>query len=129
LAYLPLTGGRGLALDLAWERRRALILPPARHLAPEDLGPAPGPAPDLLVLPAAAAGEGQTGQGWLQRFKPGRLVLYGGAPNAAAAPETAVPRFFTRLGAVTVRLEESEVKVEQWRAGAPVGAAGDNEAE
>jgi hypothetical protein len=123
LAYLPLAGGRGLALSLAWGRRRALILPPARHLAPEDLGAAAPLSPDLLVLPAAAAGEGQTSQGWLKLLKPGCLVLYGGAPHEAAGPEAASPRFFTRRGAVSVYLGEAAVRVKQWRAGARVGEA------
>jgi hypothetical protein len=125
LAYLPLAGGKGLALKLTWEGRRALILPPARRLAPGDLAAASGVAPDVLILPASVTADREAGLAWLDRLKPGRLVLYGGSPDACPGLAPGIPCYHTRNGAVSIYLGPTEVKVKQWEAGTRAGAAGD----
>jgi competence protein ComEC len=120
LEFLRLGQEKGLAMQLTWEGRRVLLLPPARQLAFRDLPGGAGPPPDLLVLPASlAAQEGAPAA--LAELNPGRLVLYGSRRDGAALGESAIPRFLTLNGAVSVYLARGEVSVSQWQAGEGAG--------
>ncbi len=113
LTFLQLRGGQAAALQLAGAGRRALILPPLRHLAVQDL---PGDAaihPDLLVLPAWLARGGE-GAALISKLRPARLVIYGGSGDEAPACPPATPCFFTRKGAVSVYLSAAGTRVRQW---------------
>jgi competence protein ComEC len=114
LNFLQLGQERGVALQLQGEGRRALIIPPVRHLTSQDLPGGAVVAPDLLILPAPLAGH-QEGLALLRHLQPGCLVLYGGSrdPDAAGwAPE--IPYHFTRNGAVSVYLAPNAITVRQW---------------
>jgi len=112
LTFLKLGQETGMALQLAWEGRRALIVPPVRRLGPQDLAAAPS-SPDLLILPALTVG-GPEGQALLENLHPGRLVLYGGSLDRAPGRTAGISCYFTRKGAVSVYLSATETAVRQW---------------
>jgi competence protein ComEC len=116
LEFLKLAQGQGLALQLTWQGRRVLIIPPARQLAFRDLPPGVAPSPDLLVLPAQLAASREEGlAAWLTPLQPGRLVLYGNFSDpGASAPVLGVPCSYTRQGAVRVKLTADQTTVRQW---------------
>jgi competence protein ComEC len=112
LTFLKLGPETGVALQLSYGGRRALIIPPLRRPG-ADLAVAAGSSPDVLVLPALALAS-QEGQAWLESLKPGRLVLYGGSPNGPPGRPAAIPTYFTRQGAVSLYLSADEAAVRQW---------------
>ncbi len=115
LAFLPLAPEPGLALQLTWEGRRVLILPPARRLTARDLPGGADPGVDLLILPAPLAGDREEGLALLDRLKPARLVIYGGSRDPAPYGQIAgIPCQFTRNGAVSVYLAPDGVTLRQW---------------
>ncbi len=115
LEFLRLGRDQGLALQLTWEGRRGLLIPPVRNLAAADLPGGAGPRPDLLVLPAPAAGSRDEALAVLDRLRPGLLVLYGGQEDPGLSPHLAgIPWHRTRHGAVSVYLSADETRVKQW---------------
>jgi len=114
LNFLQLGQERGVALQLQGEGRRALIIPPVRHLTTQDLPGGAVVAPDLLILPAPLAGH-QEGRALLRHLQPGCLVLYGGSRDPDAAGRApGIPCHFTRNGAVSVYLAPNAITVRQW---------------
>jgi len=104
------------ALELSFQGRRALVLPPLRRGEAENLAlPAPGSV-DLLVLPAALAQDAGLAPLWT-RLRPGCLVVYG-PPRPSlppGGPLAGVPCHFTREGAVTARLSAAGLDVKPSR--------------
>jgi hypothetical protein len=115
LKYLTLGQERGVALELAYEGRRLLVIPPLRQLQAEDLPVTAGLPLEVLVLPAELSGS-QGLHRLLSQLKPKRVVVYGGfRANAAASLPGEIPALFTGEGAVSLYLSAAGVKVKQWR--------------
>jgi competence protein ComEC len=115
LKFLQLGQERGVAMQLQGEGRRALIIPPVRHLDSQDLPPGAAVAPDLLILPAPLALRPE-GRVLIRRLQPGCLVLYGGSRDSgdAGRAPAGIPCHFTRNGAVSVYLAPGSITVRQW---------------
>ncbi len=114
LKYVSLGRDAGLALELAYQGRRVLLIPPGRELAGYNLPKAAGPL-EALVLPAELADP--RGRNLLMAsFKPRQVVIYGDS-QALGATRTSwpVPCLYTREGAVSLYLADSGVTVRQWR--------------
>ena len=104
-----------MALQLAYEGRRLLIIPPLRQLQAEDLPWSAGLPLEVLVLPAELCGSPGLHR-LLSQLKPESLVVYGGfRGNAAAGLSGDIPALFTAEGAVSLYLAAAGVKVKQWR--------------
>ena len=115
LKYLTLGQEKGVALQLAYEGRRLLIIPPLRQLQAEDLPWSAGLPLEVLVLPAELCGSPGLHR-LLSQLKPESLVVYGGfRGNAAAGLSGDIPALFTAEGAVSLYLAAAGVKVKQWR--------------
>jgi competence protein ComEC len=114
LGFVPLGEDRGFALQLAYQGRRVLLLPPAKALEADSL-PAAGSPWHLLVLPLDLAG-GQDGEALLRRLRPEQVVAYGGRPGrpAPAGRQLGVPCQVTGEGAVSVYLAQGGITVRQW---------------
>jgi hypothetical protein len=104
----------GLALEVAYQGQRVLLIPPMGGLTADDLPAAAGPLA-ALVLPAELTGP-QDRKSILDRLNPRRVVVYGdpGRSKAARSPWP-VPCLFTREGAVSLYLAASGVTARQRR--------------
>jgi ComEC/Rec2-related protein len=113
LTYVKLAASAPPALEVAFQGRRVLLIPPVAELTAADL-----PAArrlEVLVLPAklAAPRERQLIMG---RLHPDRLVIYGDPRRSGAARAGCpIPCQFTREGAVSLYLAASGVTANQWR--------------
>ncbi|MCK9377473.1 MAG: ComEC family competence protein [Syntrophobacterales bacterium] len=114
IKYVSLGRDAGLALELAYQGRRVLLIPPGRDLAGYDLPKAAGPL-EALVLPAELANP--RGRNLLMAsFKPRQVVIYGDSrPFGGTRTTWPVPCQYTREGAVSLYLADSGVTVRQWR--------------
>jgi competence protein ComEC len=109
LSYLELGEDAAPALQVDYQGRRVLLLPPVRTLGPEDL-PLPPGALEALILPGDLAAPRER-QLILARLQPRMVVLYGD-PVPAAWP---VPCRYTREGAVSLYLGPGGVTIRQRR--------------
>jgi len=114
LNFVPLAPDTAPALEVAYQGRRVLLIPPAGGLTAEDLPALPGPL-EAAVLPAELAAPGDRSL-ILARLQPRQVVVYG-EPRRSGAARTAwpIPCRFTREGAVSLYLAASQVTTRQWR--------------
>ncbi|MGB8991300.1 MAG: ComEC/Rec2 family competence protein [Desulfobaccales bacterium] len=114
LKFLKLGPEAGVALEVAYQGRRVMFIPPVTALTAADLAAGAGPL-ELLVCPAELA----TPRGRnliMGRLQPRRVVIYGdGSRSGAARTSWPVPCQFTREGAVSLYLAASGVTMRQWR--------------
>jgi competence protein ComEC len=112
--YVKLGAGGAPALEVAYQGRRVLLIPPVRRLAAEDLPAGLGPL-EVVVLPVELAAPRDRDL-ILGRLKPRRLIVYGD-PSRSGAARTAwtIPCQFTRQGAVTLSLDATGVTARQWQ--------------
>ena len=114
LKFLNLGPEAGVALEVAYQGRRVMFIPPVTALTAADLTAGAGPL-ELLVCPAELA----TPRGRnliMGRLQPRRVVIYGDASQSGAAYTSwPVPCWFTREGAVSLYLAASGVTMRQWR--------------
>jgi competence protein ComEC len=114
LKFLQLGPEAGVALEVAYQGRRVMFIPPVTALTALDLPAGAGPL-ELLVCPAELA----TPRGRnliMGRLQPRRVVIYGdGSRSGAARTSWPVPCQFTREGAVSLYLAASGVTMRQWR--------------
>ncbi len=114
LKFLKLGPEAGVALEVAYQGRRVMFIPPVTTLTAADLAAGAGPL-ELLVCPAGLA----TPRGRnliMGRLQPRRVVIYGdGSRSGAARTSWPVPCQFTREGAVSLYLAASGVTMRQWR--------------
>lgn len=109
LAYYALEEGRGVVLVVSLADRRLAIFPPARlESSPVDRIAAQGQVA-ALVVPRRPPLE------WLSVLKPECVVIYGFADKVPANPQTTAQFFYTREGAVTLKLAAAGLTVSQWR--------------
>jgi len=115
LQYVTLARDAAPALEIAYQGRRVLLLPPVKGLAAAALPLAAG-ALDALVLPAELA-TAEARNHIMTRLKPRRVVVYGDPVRAGAARSPwPVPCDFTREGAVSLYLDAAGVSARPWRA-------------
>jgi competence protein ComEC len=116
LKFLPLGTDQGLALQLAYEGRRVLLLPPLKELSATRLAATVETALEVLILPGDLAQGDELGP-VLTKLKPRRLVIYGGGDRSQLSEEQplALPYHFTREGVVSLYLSATQVTVRQWR--------------
>ncbi len=115
LKYVNLGRDAGLALELAYQGRRVLMIPPLRKLAGYAVPDAVGPL-EALVLPAELADKG--GRNLLMaNLKPRQVVIIYGTSRRLGVTKTSwpVPCLYTREGAVSLYLAASGVTTRQWR--------------
>ncbi|MFA5110170.1 MAG: ComEC/Rec2 family competence protein [Desulfobaccales bacterium] len=114
LKFVKLGPDAGPALELDYQGRRVLLLPPGRKLAGYDLPQNTGPL-EALVLPAELA-DPRGRNLLLGSFKTRQVVIYGDS-RAMGVTRTIwpVPCRYTREGAVSLYLAASGVTVRQWR--------------
>jgi competence protein ComEC len=114
LEFLRLGDDGATALRFSHQGRQVLIMPPVRRLDTGALTLAPGSRVAALLLPAALA---QTLEAYRERWHPEIMVIYGAPRKAvAAAPQPGRIRgYFTREGAVSLRISGNAVAVHQWR--------------
>jgi len=110
LEFIKLGQDQGFALQLGYQGRRALLLPPAGSVAAQDLLAAASPL-QLLLMPVELAGEAV-----LRRLKPEQVVVYGAGPGRRdlEGRQFGAPCRFTDEGAVSVYLSEEGATVRQW---------------
>jgi hypothetical protein len=109
-----LAPGLGPPLEVAYQGRRVLLIPPGAGLAADDLPAGLGPL-EVVVLPAELAGP-RDRQAILDRLQPRRLIVYGDPSRSGAARTTwTIPCQFTRQGAVTLFLDATGVTARQWQ--------------
>jgi|GEM_PF-521849 len=114
LKYVKLAPEAGLALEVAYQGQRVLLIPPVGGLGADALPAAAGPLA-ALVIPAELAGP-QDRKSILDRLNPRRVVVYGDPVRSGAARSPwPVPCQFTREGAVSLYLAASEVTARQRR--------------
>lgn len=114
LQYVKLAPDAAPALEVAYQGRRVLLLPPGQGLAAEALPVAAGSL-EALVIPAELA-TSEARNHIMARLKPRRVVVYGDPGRSAAARSPwPVPCQFTREGAVSLYLDASGVTTRQWR--------------
>ncbi len=116
LKFPQLGPEKGIALQLTYQGREVLLLPPLRRLEAEDLALAPRSQLEVLVIPVELA-YSQSCDSILARLRPQKLVIYGGPGrlSQAAGQLAAIPGYFTRDGAVSVYLSPAGALVRQWR--------------
>jgi competence protein ComEC len=114
LKFVPLAPEVGPALEVAYQGRRVLLIPPVGGLKADDLPALAGPL-EGLVLPAELAAPRDRNL-ILARWHPRRVVVYGD-PGQSGAARTIwpIPCRFTRQGAVSLYLAASGVTTRQWR--------------
>jgi hypothetical protein len=114
LQYVKLAPDTAPALEVAYQGRRVLLLPPVGRLAADAL-PAVEGSIEALVIPAELATP-ENRNHIMARLQPRRVVVYGdpGRSHAARSPWP-VPCDFTREGAVSLYLDASGVTARQWR--------------
>jgi competence protein ComEC len=113
----PTLGQReGVALQLSYQGRRVLIIPPLSRLEASGLPGALGPPLALLVLPWELAA-GQDRDPLLTILRPERVVIYGG--SRLSSPTGGLPGHLpchrTQEGAVSVSFSPTGVTVKQWQ--------------
>ena len=114
LNYVKLAPDAAPALEVAYQGRRVLLLPPVRRQAADDLPEVDGSL-EALVLPAELAAS-ENRRHIMARLKPRRVVVYGDPNRTGAAPAPwPVPCQFTREGAVSLYLDATGVTARQWR--------------
>ncbi len=112
LKFFQVSGDKGVALEVTYQGRRVLLLPPLGGLAAGDLPPVAGPSPEVLVI------SGEVTERLLEALQPRKAVVYGSrqlAPAIGAGGR--FPCLFTRDGAVTLTLSATGVTWRQWRPG------------
>uniref|UniRef100_A0A7V4G766 DUF4131 domain-containing protein n=1 Tax=Desulfobacca acetoxidans TaxID=60893 RepID=A0A7V4G766_9BACT len=107
LAYPSWEGGQAGALEVTYQGRRVLLLPPLRRAALLKL---PWPARDRPL--AALVAPGDVPAELLKRLNPERLVLFGEPAEGKEFPSC--PVFFSRWGAVSLHLAPGSVTVQEW---------------
>jgi competence protein ComEC len=113
LKFLKLGPEAGMALEVAYQGRRLMFIPPVTALIAADLPARAGPL-ELLVLPAELATPRDRNL-IMAHLKPQRVVIYGDGGRSAARTSWPVPCQFTREGAVSLYLAASKVTMRQWR--------------
>jgi hypothetical protein len=114
LQYVKLAPDAAPALEVAYQGRRVLLLPPVKGLAAEDL-PAAAGSWEVVVIPAELA-TAENRNHILARLNPRRVVVYGDPDRSGAARSPwPVPCDFTREGSVSLYLDASGVTARQWR--------------
>ncbi|MEW6386130.1 MAG: ComEC/Rec2 family competence protein [Thermodesulfobacteriota bacterium] len=110
LAWPRLGGGKGVALQLSYEGRVVLIIPPVSQAAARRLAAVPAPPPEVLIIP------GNLLAPRLVPLPSKVLVVYGPFdPAALAGMPPGLPCFFTREGAVSLYYTGEGVTPRQWR--------------
>jgi hypothetical protein len=109
LAYLKWEEGRGVALKVTCQGKQALILPPLKRAALENL-PWPEDSP-LTVL----VGPGDVPARVLARLKPENLICYGSKEPGAGIVDSSRPTCLTRNGAATLTFTGRGASLSQWR--------------
>jgi competence protein ComEC len=116
LEFPTLEQGEGVALQLSYQGRRVLIIPPLSRLEAAGLPVASGSPLALLVLPWDLA-FGQDRDPLLALLKPERVVVYGGSRRSS--PTGGLPAHLpchrTLEGAVSVSFSPTGVTVKQWQ--------------
>jgi competence protein ComEC len=124
LKFLKLGPEAGVALEVTYQDRRVMFIPPVTALTAADLPAGVGPL-ELLVFPADLATP--RGRNLIMGcLKPRRVVIYGDGGRSGAARITwPVVCQFTRKGAVSLYLAASGATMRQWRPsyGLPVPAS------
>jgi hypothetical protein len=115
LAFPSLGPDAGVALQLTYQGREVLILPPLRPGQAEKLAAPPAHSLTLLVLPAELA-QGPALNLLLTRLQPEQLVVYGLSrqPPAAGSPISGRPCHLTGEGAVSAYLGGPGAVIRQW---------------
>jgi len=114
LKYVELDADAPPALEVAYQGRRVLLIPPVGGLAAEDLPAGLGPL-EVVVLPAELAAPRDQKQ-IMDRLQPRRLVVYGDPGRSGAARTNwTIPCQFTREGAVSLSLDATGVTARQWQ--------------
>jgi len=114
LQYVKLAPDAAPALEVAYQGRRVLLLPPVGGLAADALQGVAGSL-EVLVIPAELA-TSENRNHIMARLKPRRVVVYGDPIRSGAARSPwPVPCDFTRKGAVSLYLDASGVTARQWR--------------
>jgi len=109
LAYPTWEEGKGVALKVTCQGRQALILPPLKRAALENL-PWPEDSP-LTVLVAP----GDVPANVLARLKPENLICYGSREPGAGIVDPSRPTRLTRNGAATLTFTGKGAFLTQWR--------------
>jgi competence protein ComEC len=112
LTYVKLAASAPPALEVAFQGRRVLLIPPAAELTAADLPSAR--RLEVLVLPARLAAPRER-QLLMARLHPERLIIYGDPRPSGAGANWPIPCQFTREGAVSLYLDASGVTASQWR--------------
>jgi competence protein ComEC len=107
-----LAPGIGPALEVAYQGRRVLLIPPGAELKADDLPAGLGPL-EVVVLPAELAAP-RDRKPIMDRLQPRRLIVYGD-PSRSGADRTTwtIPCQFTRQGAVSLSLDATGVTARQ----------------
>jgi competence protein ComEC len=114
LKYVKLDADAPPALEVAYQGRRVLLIPPVTGLQADDLPAVPEPL-EVVVLPAELAALRDRDL-ILARLNPRRLIVYGDPSRSGAARTTwTIPCQFTRQGAVSLSLDASGVTARQWQ--------------
>jgi len=109
LTYPRWEEGQGLALKVACHGWQALILPPLKRAAMENLPWPEGSPLTVLVAP------GDVPARVLARLKPENLVCYGSREPGAGVIDPSRPTCLTRNGAVTLTFTSQGALLSQWR--------------
>jgi hypothetical protein len=109
LAYPRWEEGKGAALMVTGPGWQALILPPLKRAALDNLPWQQGSPLTVLVAP------GDVPAGVLSKLKPENLVCYGSRGPVAGVVDPSRPTCLTRNGAVTLTFSGKGATLSQWR--------------
>jgi hypothetical protein len=114
LKYVKLAADAPPALEVAYQGRRVLLIPPGAGLKADDLPAGLGPL-EVVVLPAELAAP-RDRKHIMNRLQPRRLIVYGDPGHSGAARTNwTIPCQFTRQGVVSLSLDATGVSARQWR--------------
>ena len=109
LTYPTWEEGKGVALQVTCQRWQALILPPLKRAALENLPWPEGSPLTVLVAP------GDVPSLVLARLKPENLICYGSKEPGAGVVDPSRPTCLTKNGAVTLTFTGKGAVLSQWR--------------
>jgi len=114
LEYLNLSQEGMVALQLSYQGRQVLVLPPGHRLNPGELNLPPGSRLAALIIPGESA---RALDFQVKGLRPEIIVIYGSSKGALPAPgaQGGAGCHHTGEGAVSLRLSRAGAYVRQWR--------------
>jgi hypothetical protein len=110
VGYLPMGEG-GVALQLSYQGRQVLLIPPETRLHPRQLAISPGARKAVWIIPGNLART----PGALAGTRPEIIVVYGSSREAGMTVLPGGRCHFTSEGAVSLKISGKGAVVEQWR--------------